>query len=162
MAIPPTTASIVAVSATSVSAAIIAGSASTISTVIVPIPAATAPIPTIIAPVSTTTRATGIPSAANLAPTGARSLNGDAIGYDGSVAGGREDQHVRTAAATDFEVIELGSAIAIGDSRGGSRQNAATGRDRCRHGDAARSKVVTVGVLYLDCRLAVESDAGCS
>jgi hypothetical protein len=114
--------------------------------------------PTVIAAISPTRIAATFSSAA----TGTRGPNGDAIGYDRSVPGGREDQHVRPAPAGNLEIIELGSAIPVRDSRGGSGQNTAAGGDRCRHGDAARSKVVTFGVLYLDCRLAVELDAGCS
>jgi hypothetical protein len=137
------------ISATAVAAvttAAVSSSASTISTVI--------------ASISPTGSPTLIATTFSSAATGARGCsNGDAIGCDGSVPRGREDQHVRPAPAGNLEIIELGSAIPVRDSSGGSRQNTAAGGDRCRHGDAARSKVVTFGVLYLDCRLAAQLDA---
>jgi hypothetical protein len=69
---------------------------------------------------------------------------------------------VRPTPAGNLEIIELGSAFVVRDSRGGSCQNTAAGGDRCGHWDAARSKLVTVGVLYLDYRLTAEPDASCS
>jgi hypothetical protein len=114
----------------------------------------------VIASISPAISPTRIATTFSSAATGTRGCsNGDAIGCDGSVPRGREDQHVRPAPAGNLEIIELGSAIPVRDSSGGSRQNTAAGGDRCRHGDAARSKVVTFGVLYLDCRLAAQLDA---
>jgi hypothetical protein len=132
-----------------VTTAPVSSSPSSISTVIASISPASSPT------ISPARIATTFISAA----TGTRGSNGDAIGSDGSVPGGREDQHVRPASAGNLQIIELGSAILVRDSRGGSGQSTATRGDRCRHGDAARSKVVTFGVLYLDCRLAAQLDA---
>jgi hypothetical protein len=151
-ATPAATSSTAVASTTTISATAVAA----VTTAAVSSSASTTP--TVIAAISPTRIAATFSSAA----TGTRGPNGDAIGYDRSVPGGREDQHVRPAPAGNLEIIELGSAIPVRDSRGGSGQNTAAGGDRCRHGDAARSKVVTFGVLYLDCRLAVQPDTGCS
>jgi hypothetical protein len=151
-ATPAATSSTAVASTTTISATAVAA----VTTAAVSSSASTTP--TVIAAISPTRIAATFSSAA----TGTRGPNGDAIGYDRSVPGGREDQHVRPAPAGNLEIIELGSAIPVRDSRGGSGQNTAAGGDRCRHGDAARSKVVTFGALYLDCRLAVQPGTGCS
>jgi hypothetical protein len=155
-ATPAATSSTAVASTTTISATAVAA----VTTAAVSSSASTTP--TVIAAISPTISPTRIAATFSSAATGTRGPNGDAIGYDRSVPGGREDQHVRPAPAGNLEIIELGSAIPVRDSRGGSGQNTAAGGDRCRHGDAARSKVVTFGVLYLDCRLAVQPDTGCS
>jgi len=164
-------ATVVAVSTAAMSTAV-SSSAAVASTTTIPATAVAATaaavsssgstISTVIASIFTTTSPARIATPFSSAATGTRGPNGDAIGGDGSVTGGGENQHVSAASAGNPEIIELGSAIAIRDSGGGSGQETAAGCDRCRHADAASSKVVTVGVLYLDCRLAVEPDAGCS
>jgi hypothetical protein len=156
-------------STTAIAAAAVAGATASSTTPIPAGPVAGAPvsssastISTVIASISPAISATRIATTFSSAATGTRGSDGDAVGCDGSVPGRREDQHVRPAPTANLQIIELGSAIVVRDSRGGSGQSTAAGRDRCRHWDAAGSKLLTVGVLYLDCRLAVQPDTGCS